>query len=69
MPGLPVDFWSNVAVVQRTPVETGADGAAETIVTALQTGSGVVRATAGAYTAVRVLTVGAGRNYLPLATR
>lgn len=69
VPGRTVEFTSNIATVRNARVETDADGRAETVLTAHRPGSGVVRAATDAYTAVRVLTVDAGRSYLPIALR
>lgn len=68
-PGAVVSFRSTIATVQQPEVTTGAHGRAETLLTALRAGSGVVQASVGTTTAVRVLTVDVWRGYLPLATR
>jgi hypothetical protein len=69
VPGADVDFASTIAIVQRPSQTTDARGNARTLLAAQRSGSGVVRATTGPYTAVRVLMVDLWRAHLPIALR
>lgn len=69
VPGVPVEFDSEIAVLQRRSVTSGPDGRAANPMSGLRAGMGLVRASAAGYATSALLTVRPARVYLPLALK